>query len=294
MIRKILFIGYGYTAQTLGRRLMPEGWRIAGTARSAQKAEALAASGVEPVLWTEAGIDPAALDGADALLVSTPPGADGCPAFAALKEALPARARDIGWTGYLSSNAVYGDRGGEWIDETSDLRPSTERGYARVAAEAQWAGFAVEWSMPFAIFRLPGIYGPGRSALDSVREGRARRVYKEGQAFNRMHVDDIAATLAASIERPLAGDLYCLADDEPAPPQDVIEYACRRLGVEPPPLVPLEEADLSAMARSFYAENKRVSNTRIKTVLGVTLRYPNYREGLDAIFRAEGGAQASS
>lgn len=294
MPRKILFIGYGYTAKALAALLSADSWRLAATARSAEKAASLSAAGVEPVLWTQAGLGPETLDGVDALLVSTPPCGDDCPAFAALKDALPTKARDISWTGYLSSNAVYGDRGGAWVDETSDLRPMTDRGYARVAAEARWAGFAVEWSMPFAIFRLPGIYGPGRSPLDSVREGRAQRVFKEGQVFNRMHVDDIAATLAASIARPLASDLYCLADDEPAPPQDVVEYACRLLGVAPPPLTPLDEANLSEMGRSFYTENKRVSNARIKEVLGVTLAHPTYREGLDAIHRGARRVQASS
>lgn len=281
---KILFLGYGYTAQALARLLRAEGWRIAGTARSAQKAAALDAAQVEPVLWTESGLDPRALDDVDAILVSTPPGADGCPSFAALRDSLPAQARAVSWIGYLSSNAVYGDRGGDWVDETSPLRPSTERGYARVAAEAAWAGFAVEWSTPFAIFRLPGIYGPGRSALDAVREGRARRILKPGQVFNRMHVDDIAAALKASIGRPSAGELFNLADDEPSPPQDVVDYACKLLNVAPPPLVPLEEAGLSEMGRSFYRDNKRVKNTAMKEALGVSLRYPTYREGLDAIF----------
>jgi nucleoside-diphosphate-sugar epimerase len=146
---------------------------------------------------------------------------------------------------------------------------------------------AAKHQLPLIIFRLPGIYGPGRSALDSVRAGRAKRIYKEGQVFSRMHVDDIASALAASIGEPHLHQLYNLADDEPAPPQDVIDYACQLLGVEPPPLIPLEEAQLSSMAKSFYADNKRVSNERMKTALGVKLRYPTYREGLDAILHGE-------
>jgi len=292
MSEKILFLGYGYSARALAALLRAEGWTIAGTARSPEKAAALEAENVEPVLWTDSGIDPRALDGAGALLVSTPPDGDGCPSFRALRERLPARAGAIAWTGYLSSNGVYGDHGGAWVDETSNLVPTTKRGFARIAAEAEWAGWAVEYSAPFAIFRLPGIYGPGRSALETVREGRAQRIYKEGQVFNRMHVDDIAAALKASIQRPLAGDLFNLSDDEPSPPQDVIEYACKLLGVEPPPLVPLEEAALSEMGRSFYGDNKRVRNGRMKETLGVTLRYPTYREGLRAILNESAPATA--
>ncbi|MEQ8936723.1 MAG: SDR family oxidoreductase [Amphiplicatus sp.] len=291
MSKKILFLGYGYTARALAALLRADRWTIAGTARSAEKAAAVEADGAEPVLWTEGGIDPRALDGVEALLVSTPPDEEGCPSFRALREQLPAQARALAWIGYLSSNAVYGDHGGAWVDETSNLAPTTKRGFARIAAEAAWASHAAEHSAPFAIFRLPGIYGAGRSALESVREGRAQRIYKEGQVFNRMHVDDIAATLKASIERPLAGELFNLSDDEPSPPQDVIEYACALLGVEPPPLVPLEHAGLSEMGRSFYGDNKRVGNARLKQALGVTLRYPTYREGLDALFR-EGFARA--
>lgn len=287
MSRKLLCLGYGYTARALARRLSSEGWRIAGTARSPEKARALEVEGVEAVSWTASGIDSADFDGADAVLISTTPDNKGCPAFAAGADALAARAQTIAWIGYLSSNGVYGDRGGAWVDEDSDLRPSTERGRARVAAEAQWAAHGVEWALPVVIFRLPGIYGPGRSAIEVVREGRAQRIYKEGQVFNRMHIDDIAAALAASIIKPQAGELFNLADDSPAPPQDVIEYACGLLGVAPPPLVPFDKAALSEMARSFYIDNKRVKNARMKEALGVELKYPTYREGLRAILAGE-------
>ncbi|MBY0421887.1 MAG: hypothetical protein K2Q06_06250, partial [Parvularculaceae bacterium] len=164
-----------------------------------------------------------------------------------------------------------------WIDETSPLRATSERGLARVSAEAAWRRLGA------TIFRLPGIYGPGRSAIDTVRSGRAQRIFKEGQVFNRIHVDDIAAGLAASIDRPGAGAVFNLSDDEPAPPQDVVAFACELLGVEPPPLVRLEDAQLGEMARSFYDENKRVRNDRMKRDLGVVLQYPTYREGLRAI-----------
>lgn len=286
MRKNILFFGYGYTARTLAGLLREEGWTLSGTARSAEKAAALADEGVSPVLWTEGGLDGAEIDRADAVLISAPPSPEGCPAFAAARDSLTARAGEAHWIGYLSSNGVYGHHDGAWVDEGAALRPSTARARARIRAEADWAGLAAAWSLPLVIFRLPGIYGPGRSALDTVREGRAQRVIKEGQVFNRMHVEDIARALSLSLADPGAGDLFNLADDEPAPPQDVIDYACRLLGVEPPPAVPFEEAALSEMARSFYADNKRVSNARAKRALGLSLLYPTYREGLDAIYRS--------
>lgn len=280
---RLFCLGYGYAARALARRLAAEGWRIAATARTPEQRAALEREGAEAVGWSGGKLDPAAFDSADAVLVSTPPDGGGCPAFSAAAEPLAARAGKISWIGYLSSNGVYGDHGGAWVDERSELRPTTERARARIAAEAQWAGHAAEWALPLAIFRLPGIYGPGRSAIDAVRAGRAQRIVKEGQIFNRMHVDDIAAALAASIANPHAGDLFNFADDEPAPPQEVIEYACALLGVAPPPLIPFEKAALSEMARSFYLDNKRVRNTRMKEALGVALKYPAYREGLAAI-----------
>lgn len=288
MSRKILFLGYGYTAAALARRLRDEGWSARATTRNREKAAALEKDGVTAYLWTEKGIPSEAFEGVEAALVSTPPQRRACPAFAAAAGLIAERAGAFRWIGYLSSNGVYGDHGGAWVDEDSMLYPSTERAHNRIAAEAEWAAFGVEWAAPVVVFRLPGIYGPGRSALDDVRAGRARRIFKKGQVFNRMHVDDIAAALGASIARPQAGDLFNLADDEPAPPQDVVEYACNLLGVAPPPLVPFEEAELSETARSFYADNKRVSNRRMKEALGVELLYPSYREGLSAIFSSGG------
>ena len=291
MTGKTLFcFGYGYTAKALARRLAPQGWTIAGTTRSPEKAETMTAAGVGAHVWDGGAIDASWLDGATAVLISTAPNAGGCPAHAAAREALAARRERVSWIGYLSTNGVYGDHGGAWVDEDSNLFPTTERARRRIRAEADWAGFGAEHVMPVTIFRLPGIYGPGRSAIDTVRAGTARRIYKEGQVFSRCHVDDIAAALAASIAAPQIHDLYNIADDEPAPPQDVIEYACTLLGVEPPPLVPLEDANLSEMGKSFYADNKRVSNKRMKEALGIALAYPTYREGLEAILRNESPA----
>lgn len=287
MTKRILFLGYGYTARRLARLLAAEGRKRAATARDIEKAAALEIENIEPVLWTSAGIDRRAFDGVDAVLISTPPGADGCPAFAAAAETIAGRARDLKWVGYLSSNGVYGDHGGQWVAEHSELRPKSDRVRARIAAEAQWAGHGVEWAYPLAVFRLPGIYGPGRSALDAVREGRAQRIVKDGQVFNRMHIDDIAAALKASLDDPAAGDLFNLGDDEPSPPEDVVTFACELLGVEPPPFIAYETAELSEMARSFYADNKRVSNALMKAALGLRLRYPTYKEGLRAILEAE-------
>ncbi len=282
--QQILFLGYGYVAKALARRLRDRGWRLAGTFRRAGQLDEFAASGVAPVAWSDSGVPDAALAGVDAILVSTPPGENGCPALAATRDAL-AEAPPA-WIGYLSTNGVYGDHGGAVVDETSPLLAMSPRGRARIAAENDWRAFAHEHRCRLVTFRLPGIYGPGRSAFDQIRAGRAQRIFKPGQVFSRMHVDDIAAAIAASLERPQSGELFNLADDEPAPPQDVIEFACRLLGVEPPPLVPFEEAQLTEMARSFYADNKRVSNSLMKREIGVTLAYPTYREGLRAILDA--------
>ncbi len=275
---RLFCIGFGYCALALARRLRPQGWDIAGTCRDPGKAAKLAAEGftVEP---PGAPID---LAGATHLLASAPPEAVGDPVLAAHGAAIAAAG--FAWIGYLSTTGVYGDRQGGWVDETSALEPTGERGRRRVAAEAAWLGL----DPPAHLFRLAGIYGPGRSALDTVRSGRAQRVIKPGQVFSRIHVEDVASVLEASIRQPSPGRAYNVADDDPAPPADVIAYAAELLGLEPPPAVPFETAELSEMARSFYADNKRVSNRRIKAELGVRLAYPDYRTGLGAIL-ADGG-----
>jgi nucleoside-diphosphate-sugar epimerase len=283
--QRILFLGYGFVAKALWTRLRAAGWRARATFRREEQARDLEADRVDGVRWTGASLARCDIDGADAILVSTPPGAQGCPALAAAGPSLAESAPK--WIGYLSTNGVYGDHGGAVVDESSPLLATSPRGLARIAAERAWRDHAQAHGGRLVIFRLPGIYGPGRSAFDQIREGRAQRIVKPGQVFSRMHVDDIAAALEASLAAPDAGALFNLADDEPAPPQDVIEYACRRIGAEPPPLIPFEEAALSEMARSFYADNKRVSNALMKRALGVSLRYPTYREGLSAILSAD-------
>ena len=286
MSGNVLFVfGLGYSARALAADLMAQGWTVRGTTRSAEKQAELARQGIETAIFDgETPLaDPAVLDDVTHLLASVPPGPDGDPVLRHHGDDLADRAENMTWAGYLSSTGVYGDRGGDWVDETATRTPATERGQRRVAAEDGWCALWRAAKLPVHLFRLAGIYGPGRNALETVRTGRARRIVKPGQVFSRTHVTDIAAVLAASIARPNPGAAYNVCDDDPAPPQDVILHACELLGVDPPPEIPFEEADLSDMARSFYAESKKVSNARIKAELGVRLAYPDYRAGLAAL-----------
>jgi nucleoside-diphosphate-sugar epimerase len=277
----LLTLGHGYSAAALAAGLGPR-WRKLGTTRSAARAAEMRAAGVEPVDWADGAAVEAAVAAASHVLVSAPPDAGGDPALARFGTALRRRGPD--WVGYLSTTGVYGDRQGDWVDEDAVLNPVNERSRWRVAAERGWR----ESGLSVRVFRLAGIYGPGRSALDRLREGRAQRVVKPGQVFSRIHVEDVAGALAASIARPEPGAVWNVADDEPAPPQDVIAYAAELLGLPVPPEVPFERAELSPMARSFYAESKRVSNRRLRERLGVVLRHPDYRTGLRAILAAGG------
>ncbi|MDJ1008531.1 MAG: SDR family oxidoreductase [Paracoccaceae bacterium] len=285
MNRHLLSIGHGYSARALSRRLLAEGWRVTGTTRSAIKADVMRQSGVEPLLWGVGDIAPA-LEAASHLLTSVGPEGGRDPVLEAARDAIADAAADLEWAGYLSTTGVYGDHGGAWVDETTPLAPTTARGRDRVAAEGAWQALAAETGLPLHIFRLAGIYGPGRGPFEKVRAGTARRIVKPGQVFSRIHVDDIAQVLAASMARPDPGAIYNLCDDDPAPPEDVIAEAARLLGLPVPPAVPFDEAQLSPMAKSFYAESKRVRNDRIKRDLGVTLNYPDYRTGLQALLAA--------
>lgn len=281
----LLSLGHGYTARALARRLSARGWRVIGTTRSPASAAALAAEGVEALVWPGAPLAPA-LARASHLLVSIPPEPGGDPVLAA-EGATLAGAGHLAWAGYLSTTAVYGDHAGGWVDEDTPPAPASARGAARLAAERGWQEIARRAGFPLAVFRLAGIYGPGRSPFARLRDGSARRILKPGQVFSRIHVEDIATVLLASMAAPRAGAVYNVCDDEPAPPEDVLTHAAALLGLPPPPAVPFETADLSPMARSFYGESKRVSNARLRRELGVRLAFPTYREGLAAVLAAE-------
>ncbi|MBR2657839.1 MAG: SDR family oxidoreductase [Loktanella sp.] len=283
MEQTLLSFGHGFSARALSDLLLPQGWRIIGTTRSEDKAARLLQDGVEPRIWPGADLRPA-LDAATHLLISAAPDENGDPVLAELRDEIAARAGQFAWVGYLSTTGVYGDHAGGWVDETTSLTPATKRGLARMQAEADWAAIS---DLPLHIFRLAGIYGPGRGPFAKVRDGSARRIIKQGQVFSRTHVADIAQVLAASIARPNPGGIYNVCDDDPAPPEDVIGYAAELLGLPLPPAEDFETADMTPMARSFYAESKKVSNDRIKNELGVSLIYPDYRSGLKALLAQE-------
>lgn len=284
-----LFVfGAGYSAQAVIGALQRAGeLSVAATTRDAAKAGALAASGIAAHVFD--GTAPAAglerdLASATHLLVSIAPGAVGDPVLAHYAPQILAAPR-LGWIGYFSTIGVYGDAGGAWIDETATPAPLSDRNRHRLEAEAGWRDLAARKAIPLAILRLAGIYGPGRSPFEKLAAGSARRIVKPGQVFNRIHVDDIAAITARAAHRRLAG-LYNICDDEPAPPQDVIAHAAALAGLDPPPEIAFETADLSPMARSFYAGNRRVRNGAIKAALGYELAWPSYREGHAAILAA--------
>jgi nucleoside-diphosphate-sugar epimerase len=280
---RLFCFGLGYTALALARALAAEGWQIAGTTRDPDKRASLEQEGIE--VWPferdrPLGQAERALAGTTHVLTSIAPDEQGDPV-------LGRHARDlmgctsIVWAGYLGTTGVYGDRGGEWVSEADPIAPTMPRTRRRARAEAHWLASG----LPAHLFRLAGIYGPGpgRSALAAARAGTARRIVKPDQVFCRIHIEDIVQVLRTSIARPNPGAIYNVADDEPAPPQDVVAFACALLGIEAPPEVPFEVAELSPMARSFYSDSRRVSNARIKEELGVSLRYPSYREGLRAL-----------
>ena len=288
---RLFCFGLGYTAERLAAALGREGWRLAGTCREQARQTALAAQGIESFLFDRGRplFDPAvALAGTTHLLSSVPPDGDGEAVLDMHGEAIAAAAPHLVWAGYLSTTGVYGNLDGEWVDESSPLRPSGARGERRVAAEARWLALGRERGLPIHVFRLAGIYGPGRNYFEALRAGKARRVVKPGQVFSRIHVDDIVAVLRASMARPNPGAVYNVADDEPAAPDQVILHAARLLDLPAPPALPFEDAQLSEMARSFYADSKRVRNERIKRELGVRLSFPNYRVGLAALLTAGG------
>lgn len=282
---RVFFFGMGYSSQASAEALRKDdpAVEIAGTVRDAGRAQALAAKGYDIRVFDgeRPGALGEALSGASHVVVSTPPGAQGDPVLRHHWADL-ARAPKLEWLCYFSTVGVYGDFGGAWVDESAPCHPENERSRQRVVAEDEWRSFAREKGIPLLILRLAGIYGPQRSTFDRLRDGTARRIVKPGQVFNRIHVADIGRVTALAAQRRLGG-VFNLADDEPAPPQDLITYAAALMGVAPPPEVPFEAAEMTPLARSFYADNKRISNAAIKAALGIDLLYPNYREGLSAI-----------
>ena len=274
--------GLGYCADYLSAKLIKQGWQVSATCRTSEKAAVLEASGIRPVLLS-GKVTVTDLGKADHILISAPPEQDGSdPVLNFAEAALAALQDQIKWVGYLSTTGVYGDHQGAWIDEETPAGLLSERGQRRVAVEAQWAATG----LPMHYFRLAGIYGPGRNSLRALQNGTARRVVKQGQVFSRIHLADITRILEASMANPNAGRAYSVCDDTPAPPQDVVTYAAELMGVSPPALQDFATAELSPMARSFYGENKRIRNNRIKVELGVSLEYPDYRAGLSALWES--------
>lgn len=283
---RLFVFGLGYSADAFVRRVSSRCETITATTRSEEKAARLAERGIVPALFDGAAPSEAvreALADATHVLVSIAPGEAGDPVLA--HHAADLAAARPNWVGYLSTVGVYGNHDGGWVDEETPCRPVSRRSRQRVEAEEAWLAFAAEHDVPVQIFRLSGIYGPGRNAFMNFEKGTARRLIKPGQVFNRIHVEDIAGALEAAVHATPATRIFNVTDDEPAPPQDVITYAAELLGVAPPPEQDFETADLSPMARSFYGENKRVSNERVKRELGYTFRYPDYRTALDALHR---------
>lgn len=294
--KRLFCFGYGYTCDFLGRALQARAqatgqeWTLAGTTRDPAKRNALRAMGIDAYIFdTDRPLgDPLLMmKGVTHLLIATPPDQEGDVVHRLHAEDI-ARMPDLEWVGYLSTTGVYGDRDGQWVDENTEISPDTIRGTRRSNAEKKWFSMLKgRTQLPIHIFRLAGIYGPGRSAIDSIRAGVARRIIKPGHAFSRIHVEDIVQTIMASFDKPAPGQIYNVVDDEAAPSHEVLAYASRLLGKDPPPLIRFEDANLAPITLSFYSDNKRVRNNKIKTELGVTLKYPNYRLGLEGCLKAE-------
>jgi len=284
----LLSFGHGYTARELAPHLLADGWKIVGTTRSETAATRAGSTDVEILPWPGSDLGRAIAETTH-ILVSVPPDRVGDPVLNREGARISRHAERLVWVGYLSTTGVYGDHAGDWVDEDTPVSPTTERAKRRVNAENAWR----DTGFPVHIFRIAGIYGPDRGPFAKVLKGTALRIIKPGQVFSRIHVSDIASVLKASMLRPAPGAIYNVCDDEPAPPEDVIAYAARLLDVPVPEAIPFDRASLTPMARSFYSESKRVRNERIKTELGIQLRYPDYRSGLAAL-REDARRQARS
>ena len=285
MTKRLFIFGLGYSGLEIAQLARAQGWTVAGTCTGMEKAESLRAQGIETHLFDgTAPLAAASVGGATHILCSIAPGTVGDPALSLCEPLL----RQAHWLGYLSTTGVYGDHGGGWVDEDTPPTPGQPRSIERLATERAWQAMARDAGVPLTIFRLPGIYGPGRSPIDQVKAGTARRIDKPGQVFSRIHVADIAGAALKAMTAPHRGDIYNVVDDLPVSTGEVVAFACELLGRPVPPSIPWDEIapTMSPMARSFYAENRRVRNERMKRDLGVVLRYPTYREGLRAIAAA--------
>ena len=296
---RVGIIGAGFSGKAIAGRFLKGGVPVWGTTRADEKAVSLADNGLTPVIFDGINATPALLDAlaeTTHLVISIAPPREANssgnasltdPTLRALQElSLTDSAPNLQWVGYLSTVGVYGNHGGAWVTEETEVAPVSERSLQRVRAEADWLTFREGTGIPVGIFRLSGIYGPGRNALRTAEQGKARRLIKKDQVFNRIHVADIAQALFLAAHKAADG-VFNITDDEPAPPQDVVTYAHQLLGMEPPPELDFETADLTPMARSFYGENKRVSNAKSKDVLGMIYQFPSYRVALDGLFRNE-------
>jgi nucleoside-diphosphate-sugar epimerase len=277
-VKHLLCFGFGFSARTLCARLNPADWKISATSRTAEGVDKIKGAGFSGFLFDADFVIPSDVTH---VVASAPPDEAGDPVLHLFADQLRALTH-VDWVGYLSTTGVYGNKGGDWVDEDSALVPNTIRGERRLSAEREW----LQLALPVHLFRLAGIYGPGSNQLVSMKNGTAKRIIKAGQIFSRIHVEDIAGVLEASISKPHPDRAYNVCDDEPCPPQDVVAYAAELLGLPVPPDIPFEQAELSPMAKSFYADSKRVLNTRIKTELEYTLVYPNYRVGLRALLNS--------
>ncbi len=282
---KLFVFGIGYTAGHYLRHHAGAFEATAGTVRSVEKIAELREDRIDALRFDPPEADPEIgirLEEADALLISVQPGQNGDPVLARFGDAVAAAPR-LRRIAYLSTIGVYGDHGGAWIDEETRPAPESERGRQRLAVEDQWLELGARSGKQVAVLRLAGIYGPGRNTIEDLRDGSARRIVKRDQVFNRIHVDDIGRAIGCALLKEGVGGTWNIADDEPAPASDVVAYGANLLGIEPPPIIPFAEAELSPMARSFYGANRRVSNRAMKQDLGVVLRYPTYRDGLAAL-----------
>jgi len=279
----LLVFGGGWLGRVAGLEAVRRGGRAVLTSRDPDRRAALSADGLAAIDPDDAGALADAVASASAILISAPPLADGCPGLKALSPALTAVDAWPDWIGYVSSTAVYGDRAGGWALEDSELNAASLEGARRVRAERDWLDAGQGMGLTVQLFRLPALYGPGRSPLDRLRDGTARIVRKPGQVFNRIHVDDVVSGLFASMARPRPGAAYILCDDEPAPADVVMEGAARRLGLPLPPEVDLDDPSVSDAMRRFYLDSKRLSNARAKAELDWRPKYPTWRDGLEAL-----------